>query len=297
MDAATPADADLVKALVAGHRAFLAFLLPRAEGRAAAEDILQSAFATAVEKSSTVRDPESGTDTSTSKPPPVRRLRPSSANLASSAMQAHAVQNNRHETAARRLRWQVRRRRQRMEAECGQLVGGHVVAGDAGLQSLGEQCTEEVSDVLPGMADVLAPVQERGKGAAMCVVRVVYVRQENGLQPGEHVAGPVAGGDELLEVRDDLLFVPSDQDGIDVGEVLVQRRAPDAGLLRETRHRDRRQAQLGGQCRGRLQDRAVHRAVVCIDGLAPNLRHRRSISNRKDLIETPCLDKQVTELS
>jgi len=49
-DAARPADADVVHALVENHRRFLSFLERRVGDRASAEEILQSAYARAVEK-------------------------------------------------------------------------------------------------------------------------------------------------------------------------------------------------------------------------------------------------------
>lgn len=56
--AAAPA-ADVIERLVSSHRAFLAFLEPRVDDRATAEDILQAAFVRAVDKVDTVTEPES----------------------------------------------------------------------------------------------------------------------------------------------------------------------------------------------------------------------------------------------
>ena len=53
-----PVDDELVAALVSSHRRFLSFVEQRVESRDAAEEILQAAFAKAVEKRGDVRDAE-----------------------------------------------------------------------------------------------------------------------------------------------------------------------------------------------------------------------------------------------
>ena len=50
---------EAIQVLVDGHRRFLAFVEPRVESRAVAEDILQSAFVRSLERSSEIRDEES----------------------------------------------------------------------------------------------------------------------------------------------------------------------------------------------------------------------------------------------
>ena len=58
-DPARPPSGDVVERLVANHREFLRFLEARVRDRAAAEDILQSAFVRSMEKADTLRDPHS----------------------------------------------------------------------------------------------------------------------------------------------------------------------------------------------------------------------------------------------
>jgi hypothetical protein len=82
---------------------------------------------------------------------------------------------------------------------------------------------------------------------------------------------------EMFEVAGDVTFVPGDQDRLDVWEVLVQRRTPDAGLLGDLRHRHRAQPALGHQRPSSLQDRLAHLAAVRLDRLVPQLRHHTSI--------------------
>lgn len=58
MDELLPTN-DVATVLVENHRRFLAFLLPRVESKAVAEEILQNAFVRGLEKADTVRDDES----------------------------------------------------------------------------------------------------------------------------------------------------------------------------------------------------------------------------------------------
>ena len=88
----------------------------------------------------------------------------------------------------------------------------------------------------------------------------------------------------MFEVAGDLTFVPGDQDRFDVGEVLVQRRASDAGLLGDLRHRHRPQPVLGHQRRRGVEGRVAHRAAVRLDRLVPQLRHDRSIRDAPFLL-------------
>ena len=80
--------------------------------------------------------------------------------------------------------------------------------------------------------------------------------------------------DQLGQVDGDMAFVPSDQDRFDVGEVLVQRRPSDPGLLGDLRHRHRRQPVLGHQRSRGVQRGVAHRSAVRLDRVVPELRHR-----------------------
>ncbi len=58
-DALLPMTGGVVEQLVSNHRQFLSFLEARVSSRAVAEELLQTAFVRAVEKSSTIEDSES----------------------------------------------------------------------------------------------------------------------------------------------------------------------------------------------------------------------------------------------
>jgi hypothetical protein len=63
------------------------------------------------------------------------------------------------------------------------------------------------------------------------------VRLKDILKPVGRIACAVADLGELGQVFADLSFVPGQQDRVDVGEVPVERRAPDARALGDLRHR------------------------------------------------------------
>ena len=145
---------------------------------------------------------------------------------------------------------------------------------------------------MPGPGDVLAAVQQRyGQfGAVVLVLDERECRQDGFELPGGSYGG-VAGRGELAQVEGDLAFVPGHQDRFDVGKVLVQGGAPDAGRGRDLRHRHRRQAVLAGQRRGGVQGGVVDRAPVLFDRLGPQLRHVSRVHG--DDRGTVCIDSDT----
>jgi hypothetical protein len=79
--------------------------------------------------------------------------------------------------------------------------------------------------------EVLATVQERGKFGAVMPVVNERAGAEDGFQLPGRTTGLVPDAAKVVQMAGDLAFVPGDQDRLDVGEVLVQRGTPDAGLL------------------------------------------------------------------
>ena len=117
-----------------------------------------------------------------------------------------------------------------MQAIGGQLAGRHVVTDSAGRRRVCQQGLYQARQVPVGMTDVLASVQQRGQVGA---VRLTVVHQgvgpQDGLQPPPWASGLVPNLGEVREVTADLALVPGEQHRFDVGEVLVQCRAADAG--------------------------------------------------------------------
>jgi hypothetical protein len=121
----------------------------------------------------------------------------------------------------------------------------------------------------------LAPVQKYREFSAMGpLVGHQRVSLKHGFEPPGDVTGLVPDACEMLQVAADLALVPGDQDGLNVGKVLIQRRPPDAGLRGDLRHRHRRQPMLGHQPRRSIQGRVAHRTAVLLDRIGPQLRHQ-----------------------
>ena len=97
---------------------------------------------------------------------------------------------------------------------------------------------------------------------------------------GAAAGAPVTDLGQVSQVAADLPLVPGKQDRLDVPEVLVQGRAPDAGLLGDLRHRHRPQPVPGDEGRRRVQDRVAHLAAVRLDRLVPQPRHPPKCTQR-----------------
>jgi hypothetical protein len=181
-----------------------------------------------------------------------------------------------------------------MQAEGGQFRRSDVVPDESRAGGSAHQLLEERGELAFGVGDVVTPVDESGhlrRAVPAPVEGDQGVRGQHRLQPLPRVAGTVAQGSELLEVRGDVPLVPGDQHRFDVREVLVERRPTDAGPRGDLRHGDPERSTLGGQGPGGVQDRVLHGAAVLVDRLAPELRHRQRI--RCVRTATQCLDRSA----
>ena len=170
--------------------------------------------------------------------------------LRRSAWRAQSGQCHANEPANCRLGAQAAGCFQGVKAVARELVGRDILPDVAARRTLGDQLPDEVVEPLPGLSDVLALVQERpelGDLAAPAGVQDVGVGVEDGLEPLTRTGGPVPDLRALFEVRIHVAVVPGDEDRLDVQEVLVERRASDAGLLGDSRHRHRMEPVLGHQ--------------------------------------------------
>jgi hypothetical protein len=119
-----------------------------------------------------------------------------------------------------------------------ELVRFDVVPDLAGCGALGQQPGDEPAQVLGGLDDVLARCS-RAARSLLCRRRVARgVGDKDCVQSLGRRAGLLTGRREQHEVAVDLSLVPCAEECLDVGEVLVQRRTADAGVLRDLRHRD-----------------------------------------------------------
>jgi len=170
---------------------------------------------------------------------------------------------------------------QGMQAVACELVGRDVVADVAGLGGLREQVAEHGVQVVLCFGEVFAGVQKRRQFGAVRLMQVVLsplvldqrVGVQHLLEAFAGVALPVADLPELCQVAADPAFVPGGQDRLDVREVLVQGRPPDAGLRGDLRHLHAGQPVFGHQRRRGVQGRVAHRLPVRVDRLVPELRH------------------------
>jgi len=97
-----------------------------------------------------------------------------------------------------------------------------------------------VAELLLRSSDLLVSMQERGEFGVVVSVGLVGdegVALEHSLESLASMASLVSDPSEMFEMAIDLTLMPGEQDRFDVGEVLVERRASDAGLLGDLRHR------------------------------------------------------------
>ena len=121
-----------------------------------------------------------------------------------------------------------------MEAVARELVRRDIIPNVAGLCGLDQQVSDHVAELLLRPGDVLTSMQEcREFGAVvLAVVGDEGVGLQHSFEPLGSTASLVPEYGEMFEVAGDMTFVPSEQDRLDVWEVLVQRRTADAGATR-----------------------------------------------------------------
>jgi hypothetical protein len=137
-----------------------------------------------------------------------------------------------------------------MEAIARQLFGGDIAADVAGLDGFDQQIADKVADLLLGPHDLLVSMQERCEVGVVVAVGTMCderVRLEHRLQPFAGEGRPIPNFGEVVQMTCDLAVVPRSQNGFCIREVLVQGGPPDAGLLRDPRHRYGAQPVLSDQ--------------------------------------------------
>jgi hypothetical protein len=165
----------------------------------------------------------------------------------------------------------------RVKAVGCEFIGRNIITYVAGRGSLNQQVTDELFEVLLGSGDVLATVQERRHLCPVPLLQDLRKGLEHRLQPFTRAVVSIANLSKIFQVGANLPLVPSDEDRPNVGKVLVERGTPDASFLGYPRHRDRREAMLRHQRRGRVEYRIAHGAPMRIDRFGPQLWHYRRI--------------------
>lgn len=135
-----------------------------------------------------------------------------------SEVRAQAGDGHGHEPLNRGFGWQAGGRVEGVEAVAGQLLGRDIVADVARLGGLGQQICYEAEQVLLGLGDVLAAMQERRHVVVVMLVLDERIGLEDGTEPLTGVAGLVPDVLKMLKVTGDLALVPGQQDRFDVGK-------------------------------------------------------------------------------
>jgi hypothetical protein len=113
-------------------------------------------------------------------------------------------------------------------------------------------------------------MQDGSQLVAVMLVLNQGVSLEHGAERVAAVMGLVAELCEELEVACDLPLVPRGHDRLDIREVLVERRATDAGLLGDLGHRHGTEPAAIDEASSRIEDRVPDRATVRVDRLVPS---------------------------
>ena len=160
-----------------------------------------------------------------------------------------------------------------MEAVARELVGRDVCAHGARLGRVRDERRDELTEVLMRARDVSAAMKECAQVVVAVLERDERVCAEHGREPCARITRPMSDRRELAEVGVHTLRVPRDEDRLDVGEVLVERRAPDPRFIGDLRHRDGGQPFASDERQRLFDDGGADREAVRFDGLVPELGH------------------------
>ncbi len=179
-----------------------------------------------------------------------------------------------------------------MQAVVGELVVRNIPSHIARCGRVDEKRTDHVAELMLRLCHLMILMEERRKLGVVVTMELVddeRVGLEHRAKSLARTTGFVPDLAEMREVPADLTLVPAAEDRFDVGEVFVERRASDARLLGDLRHRDTEQSVLGDQGRGGIHDRVAHLAAVRLDRPGPELRHNCSIRDKLIRHDTHCL--------
>lgn len=131
---------------------------------------------------------------------------------------------------------------------------------------LGQKVGDDPEDLVLSAMGVLVSVEQCGQlrrmaSLPLCDVRVLG---EHRSQSFGRAPWSVMQPGEAVERCCDVPFVPGDEDGFDVGEVLVKGRPPDPSLLRHVGHLHCRDTALGRQCPAGVEDGRAYIAAMLL---------------------------------
>ena len=193
---------------------------------------------------------------------------------------AEPCQGDGNQTTGGVLRWQSACGGQSVEAEAGEFLRGDVIPEPLRGSHLDEKTAEQIDELLLSVVDPFSSMQQRRellRAVTSTVVADECVLLEHSPQSLIRIAGALSQLTEAMQMIVDMALMPSDQDGFDVREVLVQGRATDAAALRDLGHGHRQQPLLGHQVPRRAQDRLANGVAVRLDRVRPEPRHCRRV--------------------
>ena len=158
----------------------------------------------------------------------------------------------------------------------------HVAAQPSIPVRLRDQALEKVGELPLRVGYPGLPVEDGANVAEMRSAHPGRVVLQNLAEQDGRVGRPLSDAHHPVQVTLDLLLVPGPNNRLDVGEVLVQGGAADAGGLRDLRHRERERPVSANKLLGCLEDRLAHQLPVLADGLPPQLWHRVTIGLSSD---------------
>ena len=205
-------------------------------------------------------------------------------------LRSQAGQNDPDEPANRGFGRQAAGRGDGVQAVTCQLVRRDIGPHLADLRGLDQQVPDEGAELAVRPGKVLTTMRQGGKFGDLVLVVHDGIELKHGFEPPAGVTGLAPELRKLLKVSCDLPFVPGEQDRLDVWEVLVQRRPPDASLPGDPRHCHRQHPVLGREGRRGVEDGVTHLAAVSLDRLAPQLRHQLSV--HRDGYQTVCRNRR-----
>ena len=122
--------------------------------------------------------------------------------------------------------------------------------------------------------NAVAPVQQVGQLRTLVLLMGHEgVGRENGPKTVQGVVEVVPHLGEVGQVVGGLALVPGNDDGVDVGEVLVERCPSDTGGVGDARHGHRGQPVIADQAPHGVEDGVTYLSAVTLDRLVPELRH------------------------
>src|SRR5918999_4144918 len=136
-----------------------------------------------------------------------------------------------------------------MQAIARELISSNVISDVTYLGRLYKEVTNHSVEELLCPSDVFVAMQQRRQVRVAVPAELISdegITLEHGRKSFARAAGAVTRPGKDSDMSCDLTFVPREEDRFDIREVFVESRPPDAGFLRDLRHRHRQKPMLFG---------------------------------------------------